>query len=105
LLNRGLRIALDDRALGTEGLKALDILGPDIIKLKVKNVMRMQGDRLLKLQASPFSGYSEESLCKLIVEGVETQQQLDTILELGITHAQGYYLGAPIGLLEAAENY
>jgi EAL domain-containing protein (putative c-di-GMP-specific phosphodiesterase class I) len=105
LLNRGLRIALDDRALGTEGLKALDTLGPDIIKLKVRNVMRMQGDRLLKLQASPFSGYSEESACKLIVEGVETRQQLDTILELGITHAQGYFLGAPIGLLEAAENY
>ena len=105
LLNRGLRIALDDRALGTEGLKQLDSLGPDIIKLKVRNVLHMKGDRLLKLQASPFSGYSEENTCKLIVEGIETEQQLKTILELGITHAQGYWLGEPIGLLEAAERY
>lgn len=105
LLKRGLRIALDDRALGTEGLKQLDSLGPDIIKLKVRNVLHMKGDRLLKLQASPFSGYSEENACKLVVEGVETKQQLESILELGITHAQGYWLGEPIGLLEAAERY
>lgn len=105
LLNRGLRIALDDRALGTDGLKQLDILGPDIIKLHIRNVLQMKGDRLLKLQASPFSGFSEENACKLIVEGIETRQQLDTILEQGITHAQGYYLGAPVSLLEAAEKY
>lgn len=105
LLNRGLRIALDDRALGTEGLKELDMLGPDIIKLKIRNVLHMKGGRLLKLQASPFSGYSEENICKLIVEGVETEQHLNAILELGITHAQGYFLGEPTSLLQAAEQY
>lgn len=41
---------------------------------------------------------------QLWVEGVEQQQEFDMLCNIGVDAAQGYLLGAPVGILEKASN-
>jgi sensor c-di-GMP phosphodiesterase-like protein len=93
----GVRTALDDVTLG--GSANLAILGRanfDIIKL----------DRSLVAQIGPQCPYPDwlegitalvrSSPLMVVAEGVETKQQMMTLMKAGIQEAQGFYFSHPI---------
>lgn len=44
--------------------------------------------------------YCKEMNYKLIVEGIETKEELECLIQLGVEYGQGYYLKKPIDNFE-----
>lgn len=103
LRRRGVRVAMDDAGAGYSTFRHIVRLIPDIIKLDVRLTRDIDHDPARRALASALVRYAREAHAEIIAEGVETQAELDTLLGLGITKAQGYYFGRPMSLSAALE--
>jgi EAL domain-containing protein (putative c-di-GMP-specific phosphodiesterase class I) len=101
LRRHGVRIAADDVGAGNAGLRLLTEIEFDIMKIDLSLV-----------RAGTASGSSDAVLRALrdlasrrgqmiLAEGVETPDQLETVIELGFDTAQGYLLRRPGPTLDA----
>ena len=92
---RGLRLAIDDAGAGYASFRHILRLAPDVIKLDrslTHEIDRRDENRAL---AAALIGFASETGSRLVAEGVETQEELATLREIGICKAQGYLLGRP----------
>jgi EAL domain-containing protein (putative c-di-GMP-specific phosphodiesterase class I) len=92
---RGTRLAVDDAGAGYAGLQHILRLAPDIIKLDISLTRGLDGDPGKRALASSLVTFAAEIGAVIAAEGVETGDELDTLRELGIANAQGYYLARP----------
>lgn len=91
----GVRIAVDDVGTGFSGLEQILRLSPDILKLDgalVRDIDRLSDKQAMVAALVAFAGQVGASV---VAEQVETAAELDVLSGLGVTHAQGYYLGRP----------
>lgn len=95
LKRRGVRIAIDDAGSGFASMRHILEIGPDIIKLDVSLTRDIDRDPRRRALAAAFVTFGHQIGSKIIGEGVETQQQLNTLKELGVEKAQGYFIGRP----------
>ncbi len=103
LRRRGVRIAIDDAGAGYSTLRHIVRLTPDVIKLDARLTRDIDHDPARRALASALVRYAREVRADIVAEGVETQAELDTLLGLGITKAQGYYFGKPMPLAAAVQ--
>jgi EAL domain-containing protein (putative c-di-GMP-specific phosphodiesterase class I) len=92
----GIKIAMDDFGTGYSSLNYLRRYPFDSIKIDREFVSDMtydMGDREL-VNAAIVMAHSLD--LRVIAEGVETQEQLSDLEELGCGYAQGYLLGRPM---------
>ena len=95
LRRAGALLAVDDAGSGYAGLEHILRLRPDVLKLDrvlVQGIAEHPGRRAL---CQAMAGFTAETGCTLVAEGVETEQDLDALRELGVVYAQGYLLGRP----------
>ena len=101
LKGMGFRIAVDDFGTGYSSLSYLRRLPLDIIKLDMvftQNVLESDVDRAIVNSVVILS----KTLGLLtLAEGIETEEQLNVIRELGCDLGQGYYFGKPMPEEEA----
>ena len=92
---RGFRIAIDDAGAGYSSLRHVLKLSPDIVKLDVS--ISRDIDKMVRNQqlSSAIISFSRETGMALVAEGVETPNERDTLLRLGVTYGQGYLFGRP----------
>jgi EAL domain-containing protein (putative c-di-GMP-specific phosphodiesterase class I) len=92
---RGVRLAVDDMGAGYSGLRQVTTVHPSYLKLDRSLVsgIDVDGDRAALVSA--LSGYAERVGSLLVAEGVETDAELRTVIELGVPLVQGYCLGRP----------
>ncbi len=92
----GVRVALDDFGTGYSSLSLLQRFPLQRIKIDrafVQGVAVNPGDRALVRTIVAMGG----SLgLDLVAEGVETLHQIDVLMELGCTKAQGYLISHPV---------
>jgi EAL domain-containing protein (putative c-di-GMP-specific phosphodiesterase class I) len=91
----GVRIALDDTGLGSVSLRQLLLVRPDVIKLDVALVHGIEDDRRRQALVSSVLAFARSDGATVIAEGVETAATAATLLELGVTVAQGWFYDAP----------
>ncbi len=92
---RGLRLAIDDAGAGYASFRHILRLAPDVIKLDrslTHEIDRRDESRAL---AAALLGFASQTGSRLMAEGVETQEELATLREIGICTVQGYLLGRP----------
>ena len=70
-------------------------MGPDIIKLDISLVRNIHKDRIRHALARSLSVFASEIGCSIVAEGVERREELKCLRALGVTRAQGFYLGRP----------
>ncbi len=99
----GVRVAIDDAGAGYSSFRHIVRLGPDVIKLDLRLTRDIDHDPARRALASALIRYARETHAEIIAEGVETQAELDTLRELGIAKAQGYFFGRPVSLAAAVE--
>lgn len=99
----GVRMAIDDAGAGYSTFRHIVRLSPDVIKLDLRLTRDIDHDPARRALASALIRYAREAQAEIIAEGVETKAELDTLLALGITKAQGYYFGKPMSLSDAVE--
>jgi EAL domain-containing protein (putative c-di-GMP-specific phosphodiesterase class I) len=90
----GFGVALDDFGSGMSSMSQMRSIPVDFVKIDrsvVRNICESEYDRAIVsfLANLPIDA-------KMVCEGVETQEQLDTVKSLGINICQGYLLSRPL---------
>lgn len=88
--NQKLKIAIDDIGESYAALNRICTLNPDFIKISIDLVQSVHKEIVRSLGA-----FCKNSGIKLIAVGVETEENLAAIMELGIPYAQGFFTGKP----------
>lgn len=101
LRDRGVRIAVDDAGAGYASFRHILRLQPDYIKLDRSLISNIQTDPALRALATALIRFASETGSKIVAEGVETREELETLRELGVKKAQGYYFSKPLPLSAA----
>jgi diguanylate cyclase len=91
----GVRIAIDDFGTGYSSLSYLSRLPADRLKLDRSLIHRMTLDRKSAAVMRLIVSMAAELEMEVIAEGVETEEQLQMLTDLGCPYAQGYLLGRP----------
>jgi len=103
LRDRGARIAVDDTGAGYANLKQLVRLRPDVVKLDrelVTGVHIHPEKRALVEALASFCLRTDADLC---AEGIESVDELVTLVDVGVTHGQGWFLGRPASAFTGPE--
>jgi PAS domain S-box-containing protein len=95
LRRHGVRLAIDDAGAGFASLKHIVRLLPEFIKLDLFLIRGIHEDPVKRAVVAGMLGVASQIGGKIIAEGVETQDELRVLLDLGVEWAQGYYLGRP----------
>jgi EAL domain-containing protein (putative c-di-GMP-specific phosphodiesterase class I) len=101
LRERGLRVSVDDTGGGLTSFRHIVSLRPDIVKLPMSLTRNIDSDGARRALASALMQFANESACTIIAEGVETAAELKALRTIGVTRAQGYFLGRPLPLANA----
>lgn len=91
----GYRIAIDDIGAGYAGLTSFAILEPDFVKLDMTLIRNVDQSRIKQKLIASFSSLCKELEIELIAEGVETDEEKETLVELGCDLFQGYLFARP----------
>lgn len=97
----GVRIAVDDFGTDTSSLSYLSRLPVDRLKLDQSLIHRMNLDAKSAEVAKLIVSLGTELGIDVIAKGVETEQQLTMLTDLGCPRAQGYLLGRPMPAKQA----
>ena len=95
------RIAIDDAGAGYSGLNLISDIHPNYIKLDMKLIRDINSDvtkQSLVRCLNEFSAYTETAL---IAEGIETKEELQTLIEIGVQYGQGFFIQKPNGILNS----
>jgi EAL domain-containing protein (putative c-di-GMP-specific phosphodiesterase class I) len=92
---QGLRVAVDDAGAGYASLKHVLALQPDLIKVDMALVRGCDRDLARRTLLSALTDFAEATECRLVAEGVETEDELRSVAACGVHLAQGYFLGRP----------
>ncbi|WP_378954662.1 GGDEF domain-containing protein [Pelosinus sp. sgz500959] len=93
--SQGYKIAIDDAGSGYSGLKLLAETRPQFIKMDMDLVRNIDKDALKQALMKAFYEFSVAANMKIIAEGIETLDELNTIITIGIPYGQGYLLQRP----------
>ena len=92
----GFQVAIDDLGVGYSGLQLWSELQPDIVKVDKHFIKGIDKDEIKREFVRSILTIAQRLNCILIAEGIETQQELDQLIEIGVTLGQGYFLGRPV---------
>lgn len=103
LQKMGFQIAMDDFGTGYSSLSYLQRLPIDILKIDRSFVQTMlENPNNLEI-IKAIIGLGKILDLRIVAEGVETEDQLATLRDLGCDFAQGYHLGRPMPRERAEE--
>jgi diguanylate cyclase (GGDEF)-like protein len=100
LSKAGFRIELDDFGTGHTALASLQKFPVDCIKIDRCLVENIDKSASTKAITKGIFDLCQTLNVSAIAEGVETQEELDTLISIGIKKFQGYLIGKPMPLDE-----
>jgi EAL domain-containing protein (putative c-di-GMP-specific phosphodiesterase class I) len=92
---QGVRLAIDDAGAGFSSLRHVLRLRPDIIKLDMSITRNVDSDPVRRALAEALVTFAGVVGATLVAEGVESRGELDALLALGASSAQGFFLRRP----------
>ncbi|MEI8345799.1 MAG: EAL domain-containing protein, partial [Candidatus Omnitrophota bacterium] len=95
LKKSGVEIAIDDVGFGRSCLESLILLEPDVVKIDKKLVNGISKNEWCEHSLKRFLKVTEALGSEVIAEGIETLEDMETLVSLGVKYGQGYYLGRP----------
>lgn len=87
--------ALDDYGSGYNGERILLELAPKYIKIDREIIFGIHINIDKQKIVENTISYAKERNIKVIAEGIETEQEMRKVIELGADYLQGYYLARP----------
>lgn len=94
----GFKLAMDDVGSAYSGLRIVSMIEPDFIKLDMELTREARRNRVKMELLKAIAGFSNDAGIPMIVEGIETQEELDTVAQLGVHLVQGYLMGRPMAM-------
>lgn len=93
--NQEFQIAIDDFGSGHSGLNRVCAFSPHFLKIDMNLVRDIDSDLKKQSAVGAIVGFCKQSNIKIIAEGIETLEELQTLIRMGVDMGQGYYLGRP----------
>jgi EAL domain-containing protein (putative c-di-GMP-specific phosphodiesterase class I) len=93
--NLGFKIALDDTGAGYASLEAVMELAPDFIKVDRAFVSGIDEDPARQGLLAALQSVADRLGSRIIGEGLDTLEELETLGRLGISFGQGWLFGKP----------
>lgn len=97
-VDQGFKIAVDDFGSGHSSLVTLLAVLPHYIKLDMAIVRDLHKRPYQQLLVKSLVSFAASVQSKLIAEGVETWEELETLVRLGVRYVQGFLLARPSDL-------
>ncbi len=91
----GFHVALDDFGAGHSGLITLIATAPQFLKIDREIIRDIDTSSYKQNLIRAFSAFASAVEIRLVAEGIEREEELKTVLRLGVQYGQGYFLGMP----------
>ncbi len=98
LRSLGIGISLDDFGVGYSALSYLTDFHWDEIKIDRSFAIKAVKDRKQRDVLKLVLGIAETMGSEVLIEGIETVEQRDVLVELGCANGQGYLFGGPMAI-------
>jgi len=99
----GVRLALDDFGTGYSSLSYLRSFPVDVVKIDKFFVDEIETDEGASALVQAILRLGLGLTFDVVAEGIETQEQMRSLIDLGCRYGQGYYLAHPLSSPELAE--
>ncbi|WP_455270390.1 EAL domain-containing protein [Rhizobium herbae] len=96
LNDAGMRVAIDDAGTGHNGLSAIHALGANYLKIDKFFVDGITLDRKSSELVEMLAGLATKFGMIVVAEGIETEEQITALLQLGIREGQGFVYSRPV---------
>ncbi len=93
--NVGVETAVDDYGTGYSNIVNLLRYAPNYVKIDRMLLTGIQDNQQKQHFVKSIIGFAHENNFKALAEGVETAQELETVISLGVDLIQGYYTARP----------
>lgn len=91
-----LAVAVDDAGAGYASLRHVLDLKPDFVKLDINWVHDIHADPARQALTTAMVGFAAEMDIRVIAEGIETADERDALVGLGVKLGQGYLYSRPV---------
>jgi EAL domain-containing protein (putative c-di-GMP-specific phosphodiesterase class I)/GGDEF domain-containing protein len=105
--DRGFRFAVDDAGSGYAGLGSIANLEPDFIKLDISLISGIDANFMKQNLVETMVQFANDHGIKVIAEGVEREEEYETVKRLGVHFTQGFLfhsIAAQAAQLAAAQK-
>jgi diguanylate cyclase (GGDEF)-like protein len=93
--NQDFMIAIDDVGSGYSGLNRICAVSPSLLKIDMAIVRGIDKDTIKQSLVMGIVQFCQDAEISLVAEGIETEGECETLIQLGVSYGQGYYLGRP----------
>lgn len=93
--DHGMRLAIDDYGAGYSNISNLLNYAPDYVKIDRVLISGVDEDNKKQYFVANTVEFAHENGFLALAEGVETKEELNTVIRLGVDLIQGYYTGRP----------
>ena len=101
----GIRLSIDDFGTGYSSLAYLKELPVNEVKLDRSFIMRLAEDHKDRVLVATVLALAEVMDFSVIAEGVETEEQLQVLRDLGCDHFQGFLRSRPLPVRELEQQF
>ena len=105
LRRQGFVVEIDDFGKGYSSLSLLKNIQADVLKIDMGFLREIHDHERSRAILQSILSLAETLGMEVITEGVETEQQLRALSEMGCRHFQGYYFSRPIPVAEFEEKF
>jgi EAL domain-containing protein (putative c-di-GMP-specific phosphodiesterase class I) len=91
----GLRVAIDDVGSAYSGLRLIVETRPDFVKLDMAITAYVPESVVQQDIVRTVAGVAQSLNAPVIIEGVESREQVEALHTLDVRYAQGYFFGQP----------
>lgn len=102
--NQNYKIAIDDAGAGYSGLNMITDIRPHFIKLDIYLIRGIDKDEYKKSLVKSLYEFCKVSSISLIAEGIETEEELGTLIDIGVHYGQGYFVQKPNAVITAIND-
>lgn len=93
--DQGFKIAIDDTGAGYSGLLSIVSITYNYIKIDRSLIKDIDRDLVKQALLEAFVRFAKKIDSRVIAEGIETMDELDVLIDLGVDYAQGYLIARP----------
>ncbi len=93
------QIAIDDAGAGYSGLNLISDIHPHYLKLDMQLIRNIDRDTVKQALVKSMQEFAKITGTHLIAEGIETLNELETLIHIGVQYGQGYFIKRPCATL------
>lgn len=94
--NQGFMVAVDDAGAGFSCLQSIAEIRPDFIKIDMFLVREVNLNSVKKCLLETFVTFAEKIGASIIAEGIESEEEMRALSDIGVHYGQGYFLARPV---------